>query len=354
MRTEYRGYWAAVSQVALRFDSDILEVFQNGTVLVNSDIQGDSFGSLLLDEIYPVAKSGNMVTVSLSGAQSIAFSYNSRGGVSILMDAHGSDFYESRGMAGTWNKYGFNDRDDLPLNATINTRNAVEYAMVWEVNATLGDPLLLSTPPEHNCIDIPEGEDPPEPSPDEIAAAEKACAGIVLDPNEKGNCVFDVLNDGGVESVENNTAYTEPFGSTERCVAAPIPSLAPTAEAPPSCADLGGECVYRCDTSVNDCLQGPLCVENVALTVVDERRRSRRRMEFVEGCACRLPKQPSQSPSASGCPSEAPSDPPSGRPSEAPSDPPSGTPSQTPSLDTKKGKSVKKIGHKVKSAKKNA
>jgi len=232
----------------------------------------------------------------------------------------------------------------------------VEYAVVWEVNATLGDPILFSTPSQKNCIDTPSDQGP-EPTPEEIENAEKVCAGVVLDPDEKGNCVFDVLT-AGEESVEDNVAYTETFGSTERCIAAPIPSESPSQEEafenteepqpqPPTCEDLGGECVFRCDTSVNDCLQGSLCVENADLTVFDERRRALRRMEFIEGCSCRLPKQPSQSPSISVQPSKSPSDAPSQSPSR--SFEPSQSPSQSPSRNAKKDKKgAKKV------AKKNA
>lgn len=352
IRTERRGVWSAVSQVALRFDSDILEVYENGTVLVNSALQ-DSFESLLLDELYPVVKSGaNSVTVSMSGAQSILFYYSSGSGVGILMDVHGSDFFESKGMAGTWNKYGFNDRDGLAINVS-STHNAIEYAVVWEVNATLGDPLLFSTPAEHNCADTPTSP-PPSSTPEQIENAEQTCADVVLNPEEKENCVFDVLNEGE-DSVKDNIAYSEPFQLTERCVAASIPSLEPTVfsleltvyssseNSPTSCADLGGECVFRCDTSVNDCLQGPsLCIENANLTAVDDTvRRNRRRMESIEGCACRLPKQASQSPSASNQPSEVPSIEPSANPSLNPTKIPSQTPTSKPTIASKSVKNTK-------------
>ena len=328
MRTVSRGRWSAVSQVALKFDSDILEVFQNGDILVNGAPKSASI-SFLLDGIYPVEIAETRTTILLSGAQSIVFTASSSYGVTILMDAHGSDFFESAGMAGTWNKFGFNDRNGLPLEVT-STRNAVEYAIEWEVNVTRGDPLLFSSPAEHNCVDLPNNE-PSEPTPEELEGANTVCNAVVLDPDEKENCIFDVLT-AGVESVEDNIAYTEPFQSTERCIAAPKQENVEFLDAPPTCDELGGTCVFRCDASVSDCLQGPLCIENVDLMVVDERRRSRRRMQFIEGCSCRLPKQPSDAPSISSEPSLEPSSFPST----------SALPSSMPTKSGKKSKSRRK------------
>ena len=339
-RTKSRGGWAEVTQVALKLEDDVLEVSEDSTAMINGVALTDSF-ELLLDGVYPVTKNGLYTIVSLPGAQSIVFRSSVFWGVRISIDAHGSDFFGSRGMAGTWNRYGFRDRDGETLVSVASTRNAVEYGVVWEVNATLhGDPVLFSTPAEHNCIDTPSRDvDAPVPTPEEIENANKVCAGVVLDLSKKDDCVFDVLT-AGVESVENNTAYTEVFEATERCVAAPTSGSSTTGLLPPTCADLGGTCVFLCDVSVNDCRPG-LCIENADLTAVAG---GRRRTEVVEGCSCRLPKVPSQSPSASafpsGSPSGAPSSPPSGSPSGSPSSPPSGSsvPSESPTTGMKSSK----------------
>ena len=51
--------------------------------------------------------------------------------------------------------------------------------------------------------------------------------------------------------------------------ASPLDFDSPSEDGPATCAGLGGECVFRCDTEIHDCLQGALCVANANLTVVD-------------------------------------------------------------------------------------
>mgnify|MGYP003340080243 CR=1 FL=1 len=140
----------------------------------------------------------------------------------------------------------------------------------------------------------------------------------------------------------DNPAYIEPFGSTERCVEPAVADndegTVTTVGSSPTCAELGGECVFRYNTAINDCVQGAQCIDNADLTVVDSGRRSlnsRRRMEFIEGCSCALPKQPSESPSVSIQPTESPSSAPTYSPSV--SSAPNGRPTR--SKKEKKSKS---------------
>ena len=301
IRTESRGYWSAVSRVALRFDSEVMEVLLDGTILING-VQPATLPSTL-DGIYPLEVTSNAAKVLMSGGQyiEIRFYYNN---LLVRIDAHGSDFFESVGMAGTWNTFGLIGRDGI----TDYSDDTTAFAVEWEVSGN--DPLLFSTPALSLCngTTLP----PAEPTAEEIANAEEICGQVLLEGQENQvNCVFDVLAGGGDPTWAQNPAYTEPLVSTERCVEA--------GGIMPSCASLGGECVYRCDSSEYDCLIGSYCQDNADLTVVDAARRSRRRMEFVEGCSCALPKQPSDAPStvASFKPSELPSVFPSAMPTKA-------------------------------------
>lgn len=273
MRTESRGGWAAAIAVALRFDYDILEVQDSPfRVLVNGTTSNIPSS---LDGIYPLSVSGSSVTVSLPVAQSITIS----GGLRTYISGHGSYFYESNGLAGKWTLPGYIGRDGM-------TDFGDPYAMAkdWEVNATLGDPLLFSTPAD-NIIDI-NPPTPPNFPPDEEQEANEFCEQFDFEDHfTQENCVFDYLITDP-ETVLNNTAYTDPIVPVERCLASDDFSGT-------TCAELGGECKYECDSDMFDCYQD-MCTENpdldftVGLSLPENKRR--RRAGAVEGCSCALPK----------------------------------------------------------------
>jgi len=293
--------WSGVVLAALRFDDDILEVnaLEENAVSVNGDpVTLDTF---TLDDVYPVQISTTntgkkSVKVTMSGGQYIEFLFHLESLV-IRMDAHGSDFYGSQGMAGNWNQPGLIGRDSVRSFDLKNERTL--YAMQWEVNVDRGDPVLFSTPPIHKCSDVPQA--PPMEEKDEarrlvdVEFAKVLCDSIAPEGSEwREDCIFDMIRSNFDEEVLENPTYKDPFTSTERCVAAPEDEKAANAdETGLSCAELGGECVYRCNTAEHDCRPDALCVEATDLTVVDVARRRLRKVEFIEGCSCAVPKMKS-------------------------------------------------------------
>jgi len=302
-------YWSGVVQVALRFDDDILEInsLEENKVSVNGvPVTSDSF---TLDDIYPVTntfgrlkrslKSTEKVRVKMSGGQYIDFLVH-QDTIVIRMDAHGSDFYESRGMTGYWNKPGLIGRDgvtsfDIPVKKEY-SHESVLFATEWEVDMNRGDPILFSTPSTAKCADKPKA--PPLESEDEarrlvdMEFAKKLCDRVVAEGIEgREECIFDVLRSNFDEDVLDNPEYKDPLVGVERCVAAPETFESQKAvDSAPSCADLGGECVYRCNAANYDCRPDAMCIEATDLTVVDAARRRMRKLEFIEGCSCALPK----------------------------------------------------------------
>merc|ERR1712012_729614 len=129
----------------------------------------------------------------------------------------------------------------------------------------------------------------------DLESAKKLCDSVVAEGEEgREECIFDVLRSNFNEDVLDNPAYTDPLTSVERCVAAPEEQIAAASANGDAnglpCTELGGECVYRCNTAKYDCRPDALCVEATDLTVVDAARRRMRKLEFIEGCSCALPK----------------------------------------------------------------
>lgn len=267
IRTQRFGRWSGVVRAALKLGSDIIDIGE-GKIIVNGAEQSPL--PEFLDDVYPLETFGSVVRVTLSGAQTIEFS-GFKGVISVRMDVHGSDFMNSVGMAGTWTKRGLVGRDGQTLYT-----NTTEFAIEWEVNPGRGDPTLFNTPAVSACNDPPP---PFVPDPTLREIAEEQCAYLDGLP-EYDECIFDILATDGDVTWAKNPAYTNPHVITERCVADPSVTAA-------GCAVRGGTCVYRCDSSSHQCLAG-LCVENVDLDAVVDRRRGRR-LNVVDGCSCAVP-----------------------------------------------------------------
>ena len=255
IRTSSRGGWSDIVGVALRIGDDVLELDRSGYFL-NGEMPAvppATFG-----DAYPFSRNGDRVTVRLSGGQFLRLTPRL-----IRVSAHGSDFYDSNGMCGKWNRTEFVGRDDVST-----FESPEEFAKEWEVNADVGDPQLFRTPALTAC-----GETPPpvEPTPALQDLAETACAAIPKEAN-KEECIFDVLTTGDTAFAENEI-YTDPLEPEERCIAAST-----------RCALRGGSCVWRCDSATSDCVLG-LCDMSRELDIFG----SSRRLTVVEGCSCAVP-----------------------------------------------------------------
>ena len=292
IRTETRGHWSAVIAIALRFGSDILEIYGDGfQIQVNHSPNNIPAA---LDGLYPLSVTSSSVQVSLPAAQSITFVQHYASGIMIRVDGHGSYFYDAVGMCGKWNMIGFIGRDN-----STSLEDAYEFANEWQVNTTIGDPSLFYTPPE-NIVDILPPI-PPEFTDEEIEAAILICDQLSPFINEEAfqNCIYDAVI-VEEENVLDNPAYVDPFVPTDRC-------LEPGENAT-TCADLGGECVYECDSDLFNCIASSGCAINPDLEFLDG--------ETVGSCACAFPitESPTTFPSLSPSvvPSNSPTVPPEG------------------------------------------
>ncbi|KAL3939562.1 MAG: hypothetical protein SGBAC_005730 [Bacillariaceae sp.] len=296
IRTKSMGRFSEVVGAALRIGDDIVE-FSGGTLYINGttptefpEFVGGSF---------PLIVDSGSAKIVLSGGQ---FIHLKRRVVSI--SAHGSDFYNSTGMAGTWTKPGFVARDGC---TTFDDSSS--FAQEWEVNHTLDDPNLFQTPAVHSCGQslLPILD----PNSEFLELAETLCGNIVDDDFRK-DCIFDVATTGDA-TFASDDIYTEPWKEPSQCSARSD-----------ECANRGGRCVWRCNLQASNCVPG-LCGLAMSVETFDIKQLS---PTIVEGCSCSIPfgnVAPSDSPSESPslAPSESPSQIPSMEPSMLPSDSPS-------------------------------
>mmetsp|Transcript_19509 Transcript_19509/g.45441 ORF Transcript_19509/g.45441 Transcript_19509/m.45441 type:complete len:816 (+) Transcript_19509:488-2935(+) len=302
IRTKYRGGFSAVSKLALRFTTDIMEMADDGSLALNGAPATAPFN---LDGIYPVTSVvtgyGTEVTVLMSGGQSMLLTSRGRGGINIWIDAHGSDFCDSQGMAGQWTQSGFLQRDGInPVSPISPGLNKIEYGVEWEVDVLLGDPILFSTAATDNCIDPPVC-DPLDPYFVTCYRRQRErklqpldpfveCSSFCVNPSDVNNCVFD-WNVAGEAMARNNPVYTQVWQPTQRCIA--------TSD---ECEARGGECVYRCNPKEDLCLEG-LCGSLTDLEVLEQPDPD---APYIEGCSCAVPKSTPSTPSPAPPPTPVP------------------------------------------------
>eukprot|EP00535_Pseudo-nitzschia_heimii_P013497 CAMPEP_0197196758 /NCGR_PEP_ID=MMETSP1423-20130617/32524_1 /TAXON_ID=476441 /ORGANISM="Pseudo-nitzschia heimii, Strain UNC1101" /LENGTH=522 /DNA_ID=CAMNT_0042650571 /DNA_START=68 /DNA_END=1632 /DNA_ORIENTATION=+ len=347
IRTKYRGGFSAVTKLALRFTTDIMEMADDGSLALNGAPATAPFN---LDGIYPVTSVvtgyGTEVTVLMSGGQSMLLTSRGRGGINIWIDAHGSDFCDSQGMAGTWVQEGWFERDGVTemtdfcdsqgmagtwvqegwferdgVTEMINTNTGgggkylefVDYGIEWEVDALSGDPVLFSTPATDSCTDPPVC-DPLDPYFSSCSRRQRErklqpvninleCSLLCTNPSDVENCVFD-WNAVGEAETRNNSAYTEVWEATQRCKALDLGAD------PTMCEQRGGECVYRCDPEVSFCLDD-MCKKASGISVLPGDEPSPD-ATYIEGCSCAVPKpiEPTPPPIPPPTPSPTPCPPP--------------------------------------------
>lgn len=213
---------------------------------------------------HPFSSSASKVKILLSGGQFIELN----AARSIRINAHGSDFYDTNGMSGKWDRLGLVGRDD------VSTFDDPElFAKEWEVNTALGNPQLFRAAASNACGESPK---PTQPDPALLELATMACAHIPKEDNKK-ECVFDVITTGDT-SFAANEVYVNPLEPEELC--------GPSST---DCVLRGGNCVWRCDSEVASCLPG-LCELTHPEEVLDGDVTRKLRSAVVEGCSCAVPR----------------------------------------------------------------
>eukprot|EP00977_Amphora_coffeiformis_P022016 scaffold10250_cov145-Amphora_coffeaeformis.AAC.1 len=282
IRTQEMSGWSDITNVALRILGDVIEYNSHGEFYFNHVLEAPATS---MGGAYPITRSSQQIEIDLSGGQTIRVS---RGyGLSIQVAAHESDFADSQGMWGNWSG-AMVGRDGV----TVYESNTTEFALHWQVSKDLGDPeLFLGSNSLPNAPLCTEPGGAYNPTPEELATAEAACANTA-DPTLRANCVFDVSLTGDALWAYS-TVYEDPLSAVPgRCIAYEYVNAYQG-----NCQTLGGTCVWRCDSERYTCLS-QLCSEVGNITVVGD---VRRRLSLVEGCSCALPLP-------GGFPSSAPSE----------------------------------------------
>lgn len=292
LRTTVKGGWAGIDDVAIGIEGDSLEiqapdtdgdaavVLYNGVVATTppATVGGGSVS-------YAFTASGSLGSesyeIDLLGGQYVLVNMTYANTWQVTVRAHGSDFSDAEGMCGNWAASAPNNR--VGRDGTTVYTDGTAYGEEWK---TLASESLFTTVGASTCTydggwcngercDCDgQGEtcctmEDPNCNPDGVGDVRRGlvvgpCDAITV-PGAKGNCEFDYFTTGD-PAVASAIAYTDPItGSTpDQCMEA----------SGTACADAGGTCVYRCDTTKYDC-NVDLCSSSMAGVVGDA------------DCACR-------------------------------------------------------------------
>ncbi|CAJ1947811.1 unnamed protein product [Cylindrotheca closterium] len=301
-----RRHWSSLSGIAMRIGNDTLEMDDNAYYYLNGESLASGAPPVALAGSFPFSVSSSGVgSLQLSGGQFIQLSQFGTV-LNLQVHGHGSDFRDSNGMSGKWDRLPLIGRDGLSV-----FENTTEFAMEWEINASKGDLQLFREAAQSSCR-----EPGPRPEPDvaTLELARTACANI-LDDVLNENCVFDVTSTGDV-SFAQSEIYTEPLQSGGVC-----------ASSSEDCELRGGSCVWRCDTATSNCLPD-LC--SLVQSVETFENESETAESLVDGCSCEIPFANEPTAFASSAPSSTPTPVPTSPPSLVPTTSPTPVPTSSP------------------------
>jgi len=160
---------------------------------------------------------------------------------------------------------------------TMHDTTPQELADEWKVSTSLGDAELFDTPSEFSGQIQCEAPIPFSSSSTERAQAEAACSSLP-DAVTRNECVFDILATNGDTQWAENPGFTEPLDVLENaCMAA----------ATQACSNIGGTCVWRCNSNNFNCIQS-LCNTTASPLDFDNATLS----EYIDGCSCAVPYPP--------------------------------------------------------------
>jgi hypothetical protein len=267
IRTQNFTGWSGIVAAAIKINGTKFEVQEpTGTILVNNvnvtgspptTVGGFPFAVLLGPPV--------VYRLNLTGGQYIEITRTYGNSLQVDVLGHGSDFGNSQGLCANWTANSMNalvGRNGVTVFSLTNPR---PYGEEWQVNTTLGDPLLFQTNGTAQCRYTQGFCDRQtagiQECIDRATKAKEACANVPDARNTRANCEFDVVqtNDFGVA---NTVAYKDPLitDPPELCQEiaktdiATVNLVANTT----SCGQRGGRCVYRCDKTIYDCVDS-LC-----------------------------------------------------------------------------------------------
>ena len=281
IRTKNFSSWSGIDAAAIRIGGDKLEVQESGTIVYNNIISTATPPATVGGYPFFVLPGPPIkYRLNMTGGQYIEITRTYGSTLQVDVRGHGSDFGTSQGLCANWTANSPNalvDRDKVtvyPYPPVL--LNA--YGEEWQVNATLGDPLLFQNASSDKCQYSQGGGCKQTGTPEcqeQQNRAKIACANVPTARNAQVNCEFDVLTTGDVNAAKA-IAYTDPIigDPPELCTEIKNVTVANATvdkvTTDTGCKDKGGKCVWRCDKNMN------ICADSLCRGPSD-------------GCACALP-----------------------------------------------------------------
>jgi hypothetical protein len=287
IRTKNFSGWSGIEAAAIRIGGDKLGIqASSGTIFLNN-VNVTSTPPVTVGGYPFLVLPGPPVKyrLNMTGGQYIELTRTYGNTLQVDVLGHGSDFGTSQGLCANWTANSPNalvDRDKITVYPLMPVQNA--YGEEWQVNATVGDPLLFQTNSSVKCLYSQGGrckEGTPECQ-NQVNEAKNACANVPVARNTRANCEFDVLTTGDV-GFANSIAYTDPIigDPPEICVEVTNVTTVQVRNTPTNigCAARGGRCVWRCSNKTH------LCVDSLCRGPTD-------------GCSCALQLTTTRAPTA--------------------------------------------------------
>ena len=279
IRTKTFSGWSGIEAAVIRIGGDKLEVQEpSGSIIFNNIISTASPPATVGG--YPfLVLAGPPVKyrLNMTGGQYIELTRTYGNTLQVDVKGHGSNFGSSQGLCGNWTANSPNalvDRDKVTVYPLMPIQNA--YGEEWQVDATVGDPLLFQTNSSTKCVYSLGGRCKVGTTEcqNQVNEAKNACANVPVVRNAQANCEFDVLTTGDV-GFAKSIAYTDPIIGDPPEICTEIVN----ATANGGCKDKGGRCVWRCDKNTH------ICVDTLCRGPTD-------------GCSCALPFPSTRAPTA--------------------------------------------------------
>jgi len=320
-----RGFWSTPSSAAIRVGTDIVEVTQDRKIFYNSNRVTATAPLNIIRETHHIWKGLDGITVFLSGGhfifiQALDYSPSSNlQGIMVRASIPGPGFHgvyrtpypETKGMGGTWGKFGLVGRDGKVLSSVDS------FAQNWEVG--IDDPIILRPRKggTFSCMDRPVVL--PNKFENDFDEAEKRCLNVLED--YRSECLFDAWITKSF-AVKENPVYNFALDTYQepRCSANNL-----------TCHYIGGHCMVGCDRTKTDCYPD-LCSGTGNLNELGIELQLPSGGDIVSSCSCMVEftpatyppsPVPSTAPSASLVPTKSP------MPSSIPSSSPTNSPAPT-------------------------
>ena len=155
IRTKNFSGWSGIEAAVIRVGGDKLEVQEpSGSIIFNNIISTASppvtvGGYPFLVLAGPPVK----YRLNMTGGQYIELTRTYGNTLQVDVKGHGSNFGSSQGLCANWTANSPNalvDRDKVTVYPLMPIQNA--YGEEWQVNATVGDPLLFQTNSSTKCV----------------------------------------------------------------------------------------------------------------------------------------------------------------------------------------------------------